>query len=102
MLSRGDPAPVPGSRLPWVQKQPRSPWLIIHFHGGGFVAQTSRSHEVQNTVLLLDCCYVFNYSSNQVQMISLVSSAARSSELSSELVEGAECPDPLRRLLSVT
>ncbi|XP_072227182.1 lipase, hormone-sensitive a [Leuresthes tenuis] len=45
MLSRGDPAPASGSRLPWVQKQPRSPWLIIHFHGGGFVAQTSRSHE---------------------------------------------------------
>ncbi|KAM4539404.1 lipase, hormone-sensitive a [Odontesthes bonariensis] len=44
-LARGDPAPASGSRLPWVQKQPRSPWLIIHFHGGGFVAQTSRSHE---------------------------------------------------------
>ncbi|KAI5630188.1 hormone-sensitive lipase [Silurus asotus] len=24
---------------------PLSPWLLIHFHGGGFVAQTSRSHE---------------------------------------------------------
>lgn len=23
-----------------------SPWLLIHFHGGGFVAQTSKSHEV--------------------------------------------------------
>ncbi|XP_062866885.1 lipase, hormone-sensitive a isoform X2 [Trichomycterus rosablanca] len=22
-----------------------SPWLLIHFHGGGFVAQTSKSHE---------------------------------------------------------
>ncbi|XP_037549451.1 lipase, hormone-sensitive a [Nematolebias whitei] len=42
-LSRNDPGP--GSRLPWVQKLPRSPWLLIHFHGGGFVAQTSRSHE---------------------------------------------------------
>ncbi|XP_037831734.1 lipase, hormone-sensitive a [Kryptolebias marmoratus] len=44
-LSRSDPVPVPGTRLPWVQKQPRSPWLLVHFHGGGFVAQTSRSHE---------------------------------------------------------
>ncbi|KAM9738501.1 lipase, hormone-sensitive a [Menidia menidia] len=44
-LARGDPAPPSASRLPWVQKKPRSPWLIVHFHGGGFVAQTSRSHE---------------------------------------------------------
>ncbi|CAN9503549.1 unnamed protein product [Ophioblennius macclurei] len=42
-LSRADPPPVP--RLPWVQTLPRSPSLIVHFHGGGFVAQTSRSHE---------------------------------------------------------
>ncbi|XP_072531875.1 lipase, hormone-sensitive a [Salminus brasiliensis] len=27
------------------QKSPPSPWLLIHFHGGGFVAQTSKSHE---------------------------------------------------------
>ncbi|KAL2077262.1 hypothetical protein ACEWY4_026766 [Coilia grayii] len=27
------------------QREPPSPWLIIHFHGGGFVAQTSKSHE---------------------------------------------------------
>ncbi|XP_063041909.1 lipase, hormone-sensitive a [Engraulis encrasicolus] len=27
------------------QKGPLSPWLIVHFHGGGFVAQTSKSHE---------------------------------------------------------
>ncbi|KAL2079969.1 hypothetical protein ACEWY4_023762 [Coilia grayii] len=27
------------------QKEPPSPWLIVHFHGGGFVAQTSKSHE---------------------------------------------------------
>ncbi|XP_074470550.1 lipase, hormone-sensitive a isoform X3 [Sebastes fasciatus] len=43
--SRDTPPPVTTSHLPWVQKQPRSPWLLIHFHGGGFVAQTSRSHE---------------------------------------------------------
>ncbi|XP_030202930.1 lipase, hormone-sensitive a [Gadus morhua] len=29
----------------WSQKKARSPWLMIHFHGGGFVAQTSKSHE---------------------------------------------------------
>ncbi|XP_061659981.1 lipase, hormone-sensitive a isoform X2 [Syngnathoides biaculeatus] len=44
-FSRGDPPSVSASNLPWVQKQPLSPWLLIHFHGGGFVAQTSRSHE---------------------------------------------------------
>uniref|UniRef100_A0A1A8IBL7 Hormone-sensitive lipase n=3 Tax=Nothobranchius TaxID=28779 RepID=A0A1A8IBL7_NOTKU len=43
-FSRSDPPPI-SSRLPWIQEQPRSPWLLIHFHGGGFVAQTSRSHE---------------------------------------------------------
>ncbi|XP_069033144.1 lipase, hormone-sensitive a isoform X1 [Embiotoca jacksoni] len=44
-FSRTDPPPISVSHLPWVQKQPRSPWLLIHFHGGGFVAQTSKSHE---------------------------------------------------------
>ncbi|XP_037120479.1 lipase, hormone-sensitive a [Syngnathus acus] len=44
-FSRGDPPSVSASNLPWVQKQPLSPWLLIHFHGGGFVAQTSKSHE---------------------------------------------------------
>ena len=33
----------------WSQKKARSPWLMIHFHGGGFVAQTSKSHEVNDT-----------------------------------------------------
>ncbi len=28
------------------QTAPLSPCLLIHFHGGGFVAQTSKSHEV--------------------------------------------------------
>ncbi|XP_051575958.1 hormone-sensitive lipase isoform X2 [Myxocyprinus asiaticus] len=27
------------------KRSPRSPWLVLHFHGGGFVAQTSKSHE---------------------------------------------------------
>uniref|UniRef100_UPI00398E3204 hormone-sensitive lipase-like n=1 Tax=Pristiophorus japonicus TaxID=55135 RepID=UPI00398E3204 len=27
------------------KKAPRSKFLIVHFHGGGFVAQTSKSHE---------------------------------------------------------
>ncbi|PWA16791.1 hypothetical protein CCH79_00017867, partial [Gambusia affinis] len=44
-FSQGDVAPIASPRLPWVQKKPPSPWLLIHFHGGGFVAQTSRSHE---------------------------------------------------------
>uniref|UniRef100_A0AAX7TPQ7 Hormone-sensitive lipase n=1 Tax=Astatotilapia calliptera TaxID=8154 RepID=A0AAX7TPQ7_ASTCA len=44
VLSRAKPPPI-STHLPWVQKQPRSPWLLIHFHGGGFVAQTSKSHE---------------------------------------------------------
>uniref|UniRef100_A0A3Q0SKZ6 Hormone-sensitive lipase n=1 Tax=Amphilophus citrinellus TaxID=61819 RepID=A0A3Q0SKZ6_AMPCI len=43
-FSRTKPPPI-STHLPWVQKQPCSPWLLIHFHGGGFVAQTSKSHE---------------------------------------------------------
>ncbi|CAL9690760.1 unnamed protein product [Knipowitschia caucasica] len=43
--SRADTGPVAMTTLPWVQKQPHSPWLLVHFHGGGFVAQTSKSHE---------------------------------------------------------
>uniref|UniRef100_UPI003AAC9975 lipase, hormone-sensitive a n=1 Tax=Centroberyx gerrardi TaxID=166262 RepID=UPI003AAC9975 len=41
-FSRTNPPPL---SLPWLQKRPLSPWLLIHFHGGGFVAQTSKSHE---------------------------------------------------------
>ncbi|CAB1412466.1 unnamed protein product [Pleuronectes platessa] len=37
--------PTTASHRPWVQRHPLSPWLLIHFHGGGFVAQTSKSHE---------------------------------------------------------
>lgn len=35
------------------QRGALSPWLLIHFHGGGFVAQTSKSHEV--------CCFGCNF-----------------------------------------
>ncbi|XP_043541145.1 hormone-sensitive lipase-like, partial [Chiloscyllium plagiosum] len=31
-----------------TRRAPRSKFLIVHFHGGGFVAQTSKSHEEQN------------------------------------------------------
>uniref|UniRef100_A0AAV2LDW4 Alpha/beta hydrolase fold-3 domain-containing protein n=1 Tax=Knipowitschia caucasica TaxID=637954 RepID=A0AAV2LDW4_KNICA len=47
--SRADTGPVAMTTLPWVQKQPHSPWLLVHFHGGGFAAQTSKSHEVSDT-----------------------------------------------------
>ncbi|XP_036131718.1 hormone-sensitive lipase isoform X2 [Molossus molossus] len=30
---------------PRPQQAPRSPYLVVHIHGGGFVAQTSKSHE---------------------------------------------------------
>lgn len=30
---------------PRPQQAPRSPSLVVHIHGGGFVAQTSKSHE---------------------------------------------------------
>uniref|UniRef100_A0AAY5ES20 Hormone-sensitive lipase n=1 Tax=Electrophorus electricus TaxID=8005 RepID=A0AAY5ES20_ELEEL len=30
---------------PRLQRACLSPWLLVHFHGGGFVAQTSKSHE---------------------------------------------------------
>uniref|UniRef100_A0A8B9KC06 Hormone-sensitive lipase n=1 Tax=Astyanax mexicanus TaxID=7994 RepID=A0A8B9KC06_ASTMX len=44
-LSRGERPPRSLSVGFRNQKSPPSPWLLIHFHGGGFVAQTSRSHE---------------------------------------------------------
>nr|XP_016854866.1 PREDICTED: hormone-sensitive lipase [Anolis carolinensis] len=32
--------------LRWkARPAPPSPFLVVHFHGGGFVAQTSKSHE---------------------------------------------------------
>lgn len=33
------------------KRLPSSPCLLIHFHGGGFVAQTSKSHEVKKKLL---------------------------------------------------
>ena len=50
-LSGADPPPASVSQLLWVQKQPPCPWLLIHLHGGGFVAQTSKSHEVKSSLL---------------------------------------------------
>ncbi|XP_060721851.1 lipase, hormone-sensitive a [Tachysurus vachellii] len=41
--SDGSQLSLPASLRP--QSGPLSPWLLIHFHGGGFVAQTSKSHE---------------------------------------------------------
>lgn len=35
-----------------IKKSPPSPWLVVHYHGGGFVAQTSKSHEVCSFPLL--------------------------------------------------
>ena len=34
-----------------------SPYLIFHLHGGGFVAQSSRSHEVRMVVCDSNACY---------------------------------------------
>ncbi|KAJ8013466.1 hypothetical protein DPEC_G00030080 [Dallia pectoralis] len=46
VFSRTESAPISVSLIPFgAQKCPPSPWLLIHFHGGGFVAQTSKSHE---------------------------------------------------------
>ena len=30
----------------WKDSTELSPALIVHFHGGGFIAQTSKSHQV--------------------------------------------------------
>lgn len=35
-----------------TKRSPPSPWLVLHFHGGGFVAQTSKSHEVSFCLFL--------------------------------------------------
>ncbi|KAG7278778.1 hypothetical protein CRUP_019084 [Coryphaenoides rupestris] len=39
--------------------QARSPWLMVHFHGGGFVAQTSKSHEAPFPRALEECFYAY-------------------------------------------
>ncbi|XP_038848030.1 hormone-sensitive lipase-like [Salvelinus namaycush] len=45
-FARTEAPPISLSLVPFgAQKRPPSPWLLIHFHGGGFVSQTSKSHE---------------------------------------------------------
>ncbi|KAL0962585.1 hypothetical protein UPYG_G00342090 [Umbra pygmaea] len=45
-FTRTDTPPISVSLLSFgAKKRPPSPWLLVHFHGGGFVAQTSKSHE---------------------------------------------------------
>ncbi|KAG8009932.1 Hormone-sensitive lipase, partial [Nibea albiflora] len=44
-LSRPEGGPISLSLGLKTKRLPSSPCLLIHFHGGGFVAQTSKSHE---------------------------------------------------------
>ncbi|XP_068180112.1 hormone-sensitive lipase isoform X2 [Antennarius striatus] len=44
-LSRSEGGPLSLSLGLKTKRLPSSPCLLIHFHGGGFVAQTSKSHE---------------------------------------------------------
>ncbi|XP_076868864.1 hormone-sensitive lipase isoform X2 [Brachyhypopomus gauderio] len=44
-LCRSEGGPISLSLGLKAKKHPPSPWLVVHYHGGGFVAQTSRSHE---------------------------------------------------------
>ncbi|XP_035278182.1 hormone-sensitive lipase isoform X3 [Anguilla anguilla] len=44
-MARAEGAPLSLSLGLKSRRGPRSPWLLVHFHGGGFVAQTSKSHE---------------------------------------------------------
>ncbi|XP_067304733.1 hormone-sensitive lipase isoform X1 [Pseudorasbora parva] len=44
-LCRSEGGPVSLSLGLKPKRSPPSPWLLLHFHGGGFVAQTSKSHE---------------------------------------------------------
>ncbi|KAJ8388842.1 hypothetical protein AAFF_G00125980 [Aldrovandia affinis] len=44
-VSRSEGAPLSLSLGLKPKRSPHSPWLLVHFHGGGFVAQTSKSHE---------------------------------------------------------
>lgn len=81
VLSRAKPPPI-STHLPWVQKQPRSPWLLIHFHGGGFVAQTSKSHEVhyrrQTFFLFFLSVIAVLINSTQISMIIIVTGSTKS------------------------
>ncbi|XP_051722340.1 hormone-sensitive lipase isoform X2 [Ctenopharyngodon idella] len=44
-LCRSEGGPISLSLGLKPKRSPPSPWLVLHFHGGGFVAQTSKSHE---------------------------------------------------------
>ncbi|KAF4075942.1 hypothetical protein AMELA_G00224720 [Ameiurus melas] len=44
-ISRSDGGSISRSLSLKIKKSPPSPWLVVHYHGGGFVAQTSKSHE---------------------------------------------------------
>ncbi|XP_073782133.1 hormone-sensitive lipase isoform X4 [Danio rerio] len=44
-LCRSEGGPITISLGLKTKRSPPSPWLVLHFHGGGFVAQTSKSHE---------------------------------------------------------
>ncbi|KAG9334634.1 hypothetical protein JZ751_007457 [Albula glossodonta] len=44
-VSRSEGAPLSLSLGLKTKRSPPSPCLLVHFHGGGFVAQTSKSHE---------------------------------------------------------
>uniref|UniRef100_A0A9J8AMX1 Hormone-sensitive lipase n=1 Tax=Cyprinus carpio carpio TaxID=630221 RepID=A0A9J8AMX1_CYPCA len=44
-LCRSEGGPISLSLGLKTKRSPPSPWLVLHFHGGGFVAQTSKSHE---------------------------------------------------------
>ncbi|KAG5842895.1 hypothetical protein ANANG_G00182610 [Anguilla anguilla] len=43
-FSHAEGTPISVS-LGLTKPSPPSPWLLVHFHGGGFVAHTSKSHE---------------------------------------------------------
>ncbi|KAK6326659.1 hypothetical protein J4Q44_G00023040 [Coregonus suidteri] len=44
-LSRSEGVPISLSLGMKTKRSPPSRWLLVHYHGGGFVAQTSKSHE---------------------------------------------------------
>ncbi|XP_036395571.1 hormone-sensitive lipase isoform X1 [Megalops cyprinoides] len=44
-VSRSEGPPLSLSLGLKTKRGPCSPWLLVHYHGGGFVAQTSKSHE---------------------------------------------------------
>ncbi|XP_072547865.1 hormone-sensitive lipase isoform X2 [Salminus brasiliensis] len=44
-MARSEGGPISLSLGLKPKRSPPSPWLVVHYHGGGFVAQTSKSHE---------------------------------------------------------